>query len=72
MSKLAEIESAVPDLGLQELVHLEQLVRETRLRRERKTRPSALDLPPLTLGKVLRPLDADDDLLEEMIHDARA
>jgi hypothetical protein len=28
---------------------------------------SILDFPPLDLGKVLRPLDRDDDLLGEML-----
>ncbi|MBX7209147.1 MAG: hypothetical protein K1X78_12590 [Verrucomicrobiaceae bacterium] len=72
MSTLAEIEIAVPGLGLSELSHLEHLVRATRLRRERQSRRSALDLPPLQLGTVLQPLSPDDDLLEEMMDDARA
>ena len=32
---------------------------------------SALDLAPLQLGKVLKPLNAEDDLLEEMLRNAR-
>ena len=71
MSTLAEIEAAVPGLGLHELTHLERLVRATRLRLERQSRPSALDLPPLRLGTILQPLEPDDDLLEEMMDDAR-
>ena len=33
---------------------------------------SALDLPPLQLGRILKPLTAGDDLLEEMLDDSRA
>ena len=29
-------------------------------------RQTLADLPPLSLGKVLRPVSAEDDLLEEM------
>ena len=32
---------------------------------------SAFDLAPLQLGKVLKPLSAEDDLLEEMLDDSR-
>ena len=71
MSTLVEIESAVPGLGLSDLSRLEQLIRSIRLKRERQSRPSALDLPPLQLGTVLEPLGPDDDLLEEMMDDAR-
>ena len=72
MSTLAEIETAVPGLCLSELSHLEHLVRATRLRLRRQSRPSAFDLPPLRLGTVLEPLGPDDDLLEEMMDDTRA
>jgi hypothetical protein len=34
-------------------------------------RGSIFDLPPLNLGRMLRSLDADDDLLSEMLDDAR-
>lgn len=71
MSTLAEIEMAVPHLGVAELSRLERLVHSLRSRREHPKRRSALDLPPLQLGKVLQPLMAEDDLLEEMLNDAR-
>lgn len=71
MSTLAEIETAIPGLGLPELEHLEQFVRAMRLRRESPNRTSALDLPPLRLGAVLQPLRPGDDLLEEMTDDTR-
>lgn len=35
-------------------------------------RTSILDFPPLNLGAVLRPLGPDDDLLGEMLNDARS
>jgi hypothetical protein len=34
-------------------------------------RPSLLDLAPVSLGRVLRPLRGDDDLLEEMLDGGR-
>ena len=30
---------------------------------------SVLDIPPVSMGKMLRPLGPDDDLLEEMLED---
>lgn len=71
MSTLAEIEMAVPHLGADELSHLERLVHSLRIRKSKKQR-SAFDLAPLQLGKVLKPLSPEDDLLEEMLDDARA
>ena len=35
-------------------------------------RTSILDFPPLNLGAVLRPLGPDDDLLGEMLNEARS
>lgn len=70
MSTLAQIEMAVPHLDAGELSHLERLVHSLRIRKAKKQR-SALDLPPLKLGKVLKPLSAEDDLLEEMLDDTR-
>jgi len=32
---------------------------------------SAFDLPPITLGHLIKPLTADDDLLAEMLDDTR-
>ena len=48
-----------------------ELIREAleAYRQERmQPRQSLANLPPLSLGDVLRPLNADDDLLEEMTH----
>jgi hypothetical protein len=36
-----------------------------------KTHKSVFDMPPLNLGRVLRPVDAWDDLLQEMLDDTR-
>lgn len=70
MSTLAEIELAVPHLAADELSHLERLIHSLRVRKA-KTQRSAFDLAPLDLGKVLKPLSAEDDLLEEMLDDSR-
>lgn len=70
MSTLTEIEKAVPHLDADELSHLERLVHSLRVRKLQRQR-SAFDLPPLQLGEVLMPLSAEDDLLEEMLHDSR-
>lgn len=70
MSTLTEIEMAVPHLDATELSHLERLVHSLRVRKSKKQR-SAFDLPPLQLGKMLKPLSAEDDLLEEMLNDSR-
>ncbi len=66
MSTLAEIEMAVPHLAADELSHLERLIHSLRVRKSKQQR-SAFDLAPLQLGKVLKPLSAEDDLLEEML-----
>jgi hypothetical protein len=70
MSTLSEIEMAVPHLAADELSYLERLIHSLRTRKAKKNL-SALDLPPLKLGKVLKPLSAEDDLLEEMLNDSR-
>ena len=70
MSTLTEIEMAVPHLGADELSHLERLIHSLRTRKSKQQR-SAFDLVPLQLGKVLQPLNAADDLLEEMLNDSR-
>jgi len=66
MSTLAEIEMAVPHLAADELSHLERLIHSLRVRNSKKQR-SAFDLAPLQLGRMLKPLSAEDDLLEEML-----
>ena len=71
MSTLAEIEAAIPQLSPEELSELESAVRAVRRRKQKASGRSALDLAPLQLGKVLRPLGPDDDLLGEMLDDTR-
>jgi len=66
MSTLTVIEMAVPHLAADELSHLERLIHSLRVRHSKKQR-SAFDLAPLQLGKVLKPLSAEADLLEEML-----
>jgi hypothetical protein len=70
MNTLADIKIAVPHLGDDELSHLERLIHSLRVRKSKKQR-SAFDLAPLQLGKVLKPLSAEDDLMEEMLNDSR-
>jgi hypothetical protein len=45
---------------------LERLIHSLRVRKSKPHR-SAFDLAPFQLGKVLKPLSAEDDLLEEML-----
>lgn len=71
MSTLAEIEAVIPQLSPNELSELERAVRAARRRKQTAAGKSALDLPPLNLGEVLRPLDPADDLLGEMLDDTR-
>lgn len=71
MSTLTEIEMAIPHLDLAELSHLERVVHSLRSRKPPPRRLSAFDLGRLQLGKVLKPLTPEDDLLEEMLDDAR-
>ena len=72
MSTLAEIKAAIPPLSPDELLELERMARSARKRRLGDVGRSAFDLPPLHLGKVLRPLSAEDDLLGEMLDDTRS
>jgi hypothetical protein len=39
--------------------------------RKPKKQKSVLDMPPLDLGRVLRPVNGEDDLLQEMLDDTR-
>lgn len=52
-----------------------ELIREAmeEFRERRIARPTSLaDLSPVSVGRVLRPLRRDDDLLEEMLNDDRS
>jgi hypothetical protein len=73
MSTLAEIERAADVLpqGQQEnlLIWLSERVRQ---QREAASSPhSVLDIAPVSLGRVIRPLSPDDDLLGEMLEERR-
>jgi len=67
MSTLTEVEAVVPQFSAQELAELEQFVRHTRLQRMRRTGYSALDLPPLDLGRMLKSLGTREDWYDEML-----
>lgn len=81
MSTLAEVEAAVPQLSAEELAELEQFIRKTRREKEQAQRPSlrdiqpvsvgkiysALDLPPLDLGRTLIPLGTREEWYDEML-----
>lgn len=67
MSTLIEVEAVVPQFSVAELVELERFVHTTRRQKERAVKLSLLDLPSVSVGKVLSPLSSDDDLLDEML-----
>jgi hypothetical protein len=67
MSKLAEVEAVVPQFSATELAELEQFVRQTRLQKIGSGACSALDLPPLDLGRMLKPLGTREEWHDEML-----
>lgn len=69
MSTLAEIEAAAEALPRdQQESLLNWLAARLRTRGLRTTEPqSVLDIAPVSLGKVIRLPDADDDILGEML-----
>lgn len=67
MSRLAEVEAVVPQFSLGELAELEQVVRKARMAKMKGSSGSALDLPPLDLGRVLKPLGTRDEWYDEML-----
>jgi hypothetical protein len=67
MSTLIEVEAVVPQFSVEELTKLEKLVQTTRRLKEQAMRQSLLDMPRFSVGRVLRPLSHDDDLLGEML-----
>ncbi len=71
MNTLAQIESAIWLLNVDELHELEQKVREVQRAKDKSNTGSTLDLPPLKIGPMVRPLSPDDDLLSEMLDDTR-
>jgi hypothetical protein len=69
MSTLTEIERAADALPLdQQEILLERLSERMRSRRKNGTLiHSVLDIAPVSLGRLIRPLNMDDDLLDEML-----
>ena len=67
MSTLSEVEALVPQFSAKELVELEQFVRKTRLQKTQRNGCSALALPPLDLGRMLKPLGAREEWYDEML-----
>ena len=63
MSTLAEVQAALPQLSIHELAELEQFVRKARLEKAKGIGGSALDLPPLELGELKRPLGSREELV---------
>jgi len=71
MSTLTEIQRAADALSLdQQESLLGWLSERMQARRPNSVTPhSVLDIAPVSLGRVLRPLSTDDDLLGEMLED---
>jgi hypothetical protein len=67
MSTLIDVESVVARFSAEQLAELEQFVRQTRMEKTRGTGRSALDLPPLDLGRTLQPLGTRDEWYDEML-----
>jgi hypothetical protein len=67
MNTLAEVKALVPQLSPKALAELEQFVRQTRLKKTQASGRSALDLPPLDLGRLLKPLGTRDEWFDEML-----
>jgi hypothetical protein len=58
----------LPDAQRRELLHEIERAHSTDVARATGPKPhSILDVPPVSLGAVLRPLTSDDDLLGEML-----
>jgi hypothetical protein len=73
MSTLTEIEQAANALPLDQQESLLEWLSE-RMRRQRPvgvSPHSVLDIAPVSLGRVIGPLGAEDDLLGEMLEDRR-
>ena len=66
MSTLAEIEQAIPQLTASELEELEQFVRKAKREKAAVPRRSVLDMEPLDLGRMLRPLGTREEWYDEM------
>lgn len=69
MDTLAEVEAALPKFTAEELAELERRVRNVRLTKSKAGGRSALDLPPLDLGRLLMPLGSREEWYDEMLED---
>ena len=67
MNTLAEVEAVVPKLSAEELAELERFVRKARLTKTRQGGRSALDLPPLDLGKMVKSVGSRVEWYDEML-----
>ncbi len=67
MSTLAEIEAAIPQLTESGLAELDQFVRKTKREKSAEPRRSVLDMQPLNLGEMLRPLGTREEWYDEML-----
>lgn len=69
MSTLAEVEAAVRQFSAEQLAELERFVRKARLTKAKGSGCSPLDLPPLDLGRMRRPLGTRDSWYDDMLGD---
>ena len=67
MSTLAEIEKAIPQLTASELAELERFVRRAKRGKAATPARSVLDMQPLSLGEMLRPLGTREEWYDEML-----
>ncbi len=67
MSTLAEVEAVVPQFSAEELAELEGFVRKARLAKIKGRGQSALDLAPLDLGRMLKPLGTREEWYDDML-----
>lgn len=69
MSTLTEVEAVVAQFSPAELTELEQFVRQARIEKTRGQGQSALDVPPLDLGRTLQPLGDREQWYDEMLEE---
>ena len=67
ISTLAEIEAAIPQLTNGELAELEQFLRNAKREKAAEPGQSVLDMEPLNLGAMLRPLGTREEWYDEML-----
>jgi len=67
MSTLAEIEKAIPQLSVEELAELESFVRQAKRAKTAPQTHSVMDMEPLNLGRMLRPLGTREEWYDEML-----